>query len=166
MTQYFPIPICAAHDVAEFACGGEESLDTYLRNEAVTAHERGAARTHVWLTGNRVVAYYTLFPQTIATKSIPRKAREGFGSGVPGFTIGKLALDASLRRQGYGRLLLTDALTSVVSAADQVGGRIIMVEAVDNNAFDFYRAEAFNEIEASYEMWMFVASAREALALA
>lgn len=119
----------------------------------------------MWADGNHVVGYYTLFPSTVTAKTLPKVVRSGFGAGIPGFTIGKLALDKSLRGKGLGGDLLVDALASIVSAADHVGGRVVMVEAVDNNAFKFYERAGFVGIDASYELWMPVDTAREALAV-
>ncbi|MFJ2298172.1 N-acetyltransferase [Oerskovia paurometabola] len=163
MRAFAPQPIDDAHEVSQFCCGGEESLDRYLQNEAKSAHQRGAARTHVWLDEQKVSAYYTVVPQTITPRLLPRTVKTGFNAGIPGFTIVKLALDQGLRGRSLGNDLLIDALSTIVGAADLVGGRVIMVEAADNPAFAFYERAGFKGIDASYEMWMLVDTARAAL---
>lgn len=124
-----PVSLAESHDVSSFCCGGEESLDDFLKNEALTAVKRGLSRTYVWLNDNKVVAYYTVIAQTISPSNVPKSVRRGISGGIPGFTIGKLALDQTLRGKELGRDLLVDALRTIVAAADLVGGRVITVTA-------------------------------------
>jgi len=96
VSSFRATPIRSEFDLSQFDCGGDESLNDYLKNEALIAHQRGASRTHVWLSDNMVVGYYTLIPLTVTSRDIPNHMRCGFNVGVPGFVIGKLALDRSL----------------------------------------------------------------------
>lgn len=52
----------------------------------------------------------------------------------------RLALDASLHGHGYGygAQVLLDALDEVVRAAEIGGGRLIVVDAIDDEAYAFY----------------------------
>ena len=163
MTHYKLEVLSESHDVSSFCCGGETSLDKFLANEALVANQRGLSRTHVWLEGDKVVAYFTVIPLTVAPSVLPKSARRGATGGIPGFEIGKLALDKSLRGKGLGPDLLVDAIRAIIAAADQVGGRVITVTAVDNPAWKFYRNAGFEEVDASYDLWMFVDTARASM---
>lgn len=159
-------PITEEHDLAAFDCG-EASLDNYLRREARSAHASGETRTHVWAapeTG-KVLAYFTLMPTMVVSADLPRSFRLSGRKQMPGYLIAKLALDASLRGKGLGPELLLDALATVVTAADAVGGRVIVVDSLeDNKVHAFYLRADFIAIDGSYRLWMSVATAREALA--
>ena len=48
--------------------------------------------------------------------------------------VGRLAIDTSLRGQGYGEQLLLDALGKAVAASEIGGGRLIVVDAIDDEA--------------------------------
>ena len=52
--------------------------------------------------------------------------------------IARLAIDTSLRGQGYGEQLLLDALGKAVAASEIGGGRLIVVDAIDDEAQSFY----------------------------
>jgi len=52
--------------------------------------------------------------------------------------IARLSIDASLHGQGYGEQLLLDALGKAVAASEIGGGRLIVVDAIYNEAQSFY----------------------------
>ncbi len=75
-------------------------------------------------------------------KSIPAGPRiygslAGGYSRIPGYLIVRLALDVSFHGHGYGAHLLLDALDKVVRAAEIGGGRLIVVDAIDDEAYEF-----------------------------
>jgi len=57
--------------------------------------------------------------------------------------LAKLALDRGRHGQGLGAELLVHALTTIVAAARSAGGRLIVVDAIDESAASFYRAHDF-----------------------
>jgi GNAT superfamily N-acetyltransferase len=67
-------------------------------------------------------------------------------SRIPGYLIARLAIDASLRGRGYGAQLLLDALGRVVAASEIGGGRLIVVDAVDDDARRFYEHFHFTPV--------------------
>jgi len=82
---------------------------------------------------------------------------------VPGYLLARLALDVSLHGQGLGSELLIDALQVTVAAGDRAGGRLIVVDAIDQEAHDFYRHHGFVPIAGARRLAMKVATARGAL---
>jgi GNAT superfamily N-acetyltransferase len=52
-------------------------------------------------------------------------------------------LRRDLHGQGLGAELLVYALTTIVTAARSAGGRLVVVDALDDGAVDFYRAHDF-----------------------
>jgi ribosomal protein S18 acetylase RimI-like enzyme len=64
--------------------------------------------------------------------------RAGGYSRIPGYLIARLAIDTALRGQGYGEQLLLDALGKAVAASEIGAGRLIVVDAIDDEATAFY----------------------------
>jgi predicted N-acetyltransferase YhbS len=63
---------------------------------------------------------------------------------IPAILLAKLALHERLQGQGLGAELLVHALMTIVAAARSAGGRIVVVDALDESAASFYRAHDFH----------------------
>jgi ribosomal protein S18 acetylase RimI-like enzyme len=57
--------------------------------------------------------------------------------------LAKLALDRSVQGQGLGSELLVVALETIVEAARRVGGKVMVVDAIDEAAAAFYERHDF-----------------------
>ena len=152
------------HDLAHLDCAREE-LDRWLLHEALRAQAAGSAHTTVWTRpGNPVVAaFYSIAPTQFARDDLPSRSLAGGYSVVPGYLVARLALTRSLHGQGLGTQLLLDALERVVGAATNAGGRLIAVDALDEDAHRFYAHHDFQPIQGSRRLVMKVATARAAL---
>jgi GNAT superfamily N-acetyltransferase len=148
------------HDVSQFD-SGDESLDRWLARDALRAHRAGISRTTVWTKpGERTVAaYHAIAPTQVARVALPSRSLSAGYSHVPGYLIGRLALDQSLHGQGLGTQLLLDALERILEAADRAGGRVIVVDAIDETAHRFYLHHGFHGIEGSNRLAMKLATA-------
>lgn len=137
------------HDLSAFSCG-EESLDSWLREQATAATKRGTARTWVW-TDDRgaVVAYYALAAHKVARDALPAKIGRGGPTEIPAVLLARLALARELRGQGLGPLLVTDALERVVSATQIVGARLVVVDAIAERVAQLYETLGFRRIPGS-----------------
>lgn len=134
------------HDVSTFT-SGEESLDAWLREQAVPATARRTARTWVWLDpSNKVVAYYALSAHKVARDDVPSRIGRGGPAEIPAVLIGRLALDRSLRSQNLGEVLLADALLRVVEATQTVAARLVVVDAVHEKVAAFYERNGFTRV--------------------
>ena len=155
MSEWDSQPLAEHHDVAQFN-SGNESLDRWLERDALRAHRAGISRTTVWTRPGEltVVAYHAIAPTQIARIELPSRALSGGYTHVPGYLIGRLALDQALHGQGLGTQLLLDALERIVEAADRAGGRVIVVDAIDEAAHHFYRHHDFHAIEHSNRLVM------------
>jgi GNAT superfamily N-acetyltransferase len=94
--------------------------------------------------GNRVLGYYGLAPTAVLPGTLPRSIRTGQRPDpVPCLLLGQLAADQSYSRKGIGTGLLKHALQRCVIAASLIGGRALIVNAVDIEAADFWRRRGF-----------------------
>lgn len=147
-TEYVSVALTDEHDVAQFDCG-VESLNTWLGGQALRAQLAGTARTFVWTTPGepeRVWAYHSLAPTELVRNALSRGQSSGY-STVPGYLLARLALHVDLRGFGYGGELLVDALSRAASAATSGGGRLVVVDAIDDAAASFYRHYDFVPIK-------------------
>lgn len=160
MSDWVSQPLAGDHDVVEFG-SGNASLDRWLQRDALRAHRAGISRTTVWTAPREraVVAYHAIAPTQVARIELPSRSLSGGYSHVPGYLIGRLALDKALHGQGLGTQLLLDALERIVEAADRAGGRVIVVDAIDEPAHRFYRHHGFHGIESSNRLAMKLATA-------
>ncbi|MDR0592679.1 MAG: hypothetical protein LBG60_05370 [Bifidobacteriaceae bacterium] len=150
-------------DPATFDCG-VDSLDRWLAQMALRTNSQDIARVYVWTRPDsaRVVAYFAVSPTLVARQTVGRSLGGG-QTEVPGFLLGRLALDRSLHGRGLGGQLLLDALETIVLAARSSGGRVIVVDPVGNAAAEFYAHHGFIPTVAGPRMAMKVATAAGAL---
>lgn len=135
------------HVSGAFACGHLE-LDDWLRHHALHAAVMNTGRTFVWHAGDAVVrAYFTLVAHLVAKETIPRRVAHGSPDVIPAILLARLALDRSLHGQGLGAELLWDALSRAVAANRQAAARLVVVDAVDDQAASFYEHYGFQPID-------------------
>jgi len=137
-----PEPLAATHDTAGFDCG-VTSLNDWLRKRARKNQESGASRTFVTCEGQQVRAYYALASGAVSHDASPGRFRRNMPGAIPVVLLARLAVDERLARRGIGRALFRDAGLRVLHAADTVGIRGVVVQAVSKDAARFYEALGF-----------------------
>ena len=138
-----PEPLTAAHNLEAFACG-KPSLDRWLKTRALSNQEKGFTAVLVVHEANRVVGYYGLAPTAIVPSIVPRSIRTGQPPNpVPCLLLGQLATDRNWTGSGIGTGLLKHALQRCVTAAGLIGGRALIVNAIDVEAAAFWKRRGF-----------------------
>ena len=94
--------------------------------------------------GTKVAGYYALASGVVAARSAPGKFKRNMPDPVPIALLGRLAVDRSCQGQGIGRALFRDAALRVNGAADIIGIRGIVVQAISEEAKNFYLALGFD----------------------
>lgn len=166
MSEYLSQLLGEDHQLNAFACG-KPPLDTWLTTQARRAQDAGAARTYVWTqTGSSsVLAYFSIAPTQVARADVPSKVTGGY-SVIPGYLLARLALNRSIQGQRLGGELLLDALARIVDAAAVGGGRLIVVDPIDDQAAAFYRHYDFIAVNDVARLYLKVATAEAVLAAA
>ena len=121
-----------------------ESLDTWLKRRALKNQTTGASRTFVVCEGARVMAYYALASSTITAVDAVGRFRRNMPNPIPVVVLGRLAVDKSLHGMGLGRALVRDAGHRVLNAADTIGIRGMIVQALSTEARAFYERVGFD----------------------
>jgi GNAT superfamily N-acetyltransferase len=138
-----PEPLSAEHDLSQFSCG-KPSLDHWLKTRALSNQQKGFTAVLVVHDAGRVVGYYGLAPTAVIPTTMPRAIRTGQPPDpVPCLLLGQLATDLGWSGKGIGTGLVKHALERCVAAATLVGGRALMVNAVDTEAAAFWSRRGF-----------------------
>lgn len=139
------------HDRDGFACG-EPTLDTYLRQQAAQHHRDGISTTHVLVNDaerSRILGYYSLSAAQLLLTDLQETDRKRLPSyPVPAIRMGRLAIAVSAQGQGLGDYLLAHAVARCLGLREQLGVRVLLVDALHEKAARFYRAYGFREATA------------------
>ncbi len=165
MNPQRPRPIQPSDTTSDFN-SGEESLDRYLRDRALTNHLADLGRCYVCVDADtgRILGYYTLSAVAVAHADLGGKARRNAPDPVPAVLLGRLAIDAQAQGSGLGRFLVRDAILSTLAAADRIGVRILLVHALHENAATFYQRLGFQSSPTeALHLYLLLADARKSL---
>jgi GNAT superfamily N-acetyltransferase len=136
-------PLGGGHELDDFASGQRE-LDEWLKRHARRAAQQGT-RTYVLIdeSSGAVAGYFAVAPHLIERAQAPPRVGRGAPQRIPAILLAKLALHERLQGQGLGSELLVHALTTIIHAARAAGGRVVVVDAIDDHAAGFYHAHDF-----------------------
>lgn len=131
------------HDVSQFTCG-KPALDRWLKARALSNQQRGFTVVMVVHEARRVVGFYGLAPTAVAASMLPRSVRTGQPpEPVPCLLLAQLATDLGWAGRGVGNGLLKHALLRCVEGAKLVGGRALLVRAIDAEAAGSWTRRGF-----------------------
>ena len=138
-----PELLTAQHELAHFTCG-RPALDHWLKTRALSNQEKGFTVVIVVHEAGRVVGYYGLAPTAVVPVAMPRSIKTGQPpTPVPCLLLGQLATDVDWVGRGVGTGLLRHALVRSVAGARLVGGRALIVNALDKDAAKFWLRHGF-----------------------
>ncbi len=145
MSEYVCEALTKKHNRKDFDCG-VEVLNDYLVRFASQDIKRKVAAAFVLVPTDepkRVVGFYTLCATSVELSGLPDEAAKRLPRypQVPGILIGRLARD--LGHPGLGRLLLADALSRCVRSAADIAAAVVVVDAKDKAAVNFYKRFGF-----------------------
>jgi GNAT superfamily N-acetyltransferase len=92
-----------------------------------------------------VVGFYTLVAGQVEHPAATPSGATGVSRHVPIpiCLLVRLAVEKTWQGRGVGTDLLRNALRRTVAAADQIGIRAVLVDAIDDVAANFYRHHGF-----------------------
>ena len=150
--------LAAHHALGDFV-SGHGDLDRWLCEAAKTADRAGTARVYVWMDDtDDVVGYLAIAPHTVRREELPSAVGRGAPDVIPGFLLARLAVSESLHGRGHGGELLAVALDRILSAIRLGGGRVIVVDAIDDRARGFYEHFGFRPVPANPDRLIMKAS--------
>jgi len=136
-------PLGREHDRTAFFCG-KAVLDNYLKRQAGQDARRHVAAPFVLVEredGQTVLGYYTLSAFSVHPGDLPEETAKKLPHypAVPATLLGRLAVDQTCRGQGAGEFLLMDALYRAYEQSVEIVAAAIVVDAIDDDAWRFYR---------------------------
>jgi GNAT superfamily N-acetyltransferase len=138
-----PELLSEAHDVSQFTCG-KPALDNWLKTRALSNQAKGFTVVMAVHEAGRVVGYYGLSPTAVVPALMPRSIKTGQPPNpVPCLLLGQLAVDLGWAGHGIGMGLLRHALMRSAAGAQLIGGRALVVNALDEQAAAFWRSHGF-----------------------
>jgi GNAT superfamily N-acetyltransferase len=134
-----PTLLTDAHQFAAFDCG-VPPLDDWLKRRARSNAVSGASHTYVTYDGDVVAGYFALAAGAVAVTATPGRFRRNMPDPIPVIVLGRLAVDRAHASKGLGRLLFRDAGLRALQAAEIIGVRGVLVDAISDDAKAFYLA--------------------------
>lgn len=137
-----------AHDRRSFSCGVFE-LDRYLKIIARQDVKKRVAAIYILTNDSKSVAgFYSLSQYSIDLQSLPDILTTALPKYpmVPVTLLGRFAIDKRFQGQGLAGLLLNHALDVSLSIAEKVGSAMVVVDAKDESAKQFYENFGFQSL--------------------
>ena len=134
-------------------------LDNYLHQQAGQDVKRKLTAVFILPGDEQIIkGYYTLSNDTLSRNGIPENLLKKLPpsyANLPVTLLGRLAVDKSFQGQGFGSLLLMDALKrSYNTAVSSVGSMAVVVDPIDQKARDFYLKYGFIDLPDSGRMFI------------
>ena len=136
------VPLTDAHILSRFDCG-EPSLDRWLKERARRNLGLLASSTYVFHLADVVVGYYAISTGATIRSILPGSMRRNMPEPMPAILLGRLAVDRTMQGRGLGGSLLTDALSRSARMATVIASRVVLVDAISDDARRFYARFGF-----------------------
>ena len=141
-----PVLLTPLHDVAKFDCG-KPALNNWLQRYALSNQRHGFTRVLAACIDNRVVGFYGLTQTAVDPSLMPRRIRTGQPpKAIPAILIAQFAVDTEFAGRGLGSSMLRHALDRALRGVELLGGRVILVDAIDEDAEAYWIANGFEPI--------------------
>ena len=146
------------------------ALVAYLQTQAHAESVSNVSKTFLLITSDhkQVLGFFS-----IAMSSIQRNVIRAHGMPymtVPAALIGRLGRSLNHVGCGIGELLLFESFKNVVSIAQYIGVKVILTDAKDTNAQDFYQSYGFKPVRQQatgvfpFKLYLSLDTAKEAVA--
>lgn len=143
------------YDKTLFDCG-HSLLDEYIKKQAKQDVNRDLSACFVLVDDKNVVkGFYTLSANSIKRDDFPeplqRKLPPSYND-IPTILLGRLAIDKTAKGNGFGEILLLDALTRSLKISESLGTIAVIVDPIDERAQNFYSKYGFILLPTSGKM--------------
>jgi Acetyltransferase (GNAT) family. len=130
------------YDLSGFDCG-EASLNIFLTEHLARQHGGRILRGYLLLTDEptpKVMGYYTLSGSFFEKETLPSNTQKSKipYANVPSVTLGRLAVHKDIQDCEWGTMLVTHAMKVGYQASQAVGVHGMFVDALNDNAKQFY----------------------------
>ena len=136
----------SVHDRRAFSCG-VPALDNFLKRYAAQNQDSGDSTTHVLVDSDNlanILGFVSLSTAELEFEELSADDLRRFPHyPVSALRIGRLAVSLQARGKGCGGALLGFAVRQALKVRDIAGVRILLVDAKDEEAENFYKHFGF-----------------------
>ncbi|WP_455648056.1 GNAT family N-acetyltransferase [Lonepinella koalarum] len=122
-----------------------EELNQYFCRFASQDEKRGLSKCYVLHNKLQIIGFYTLSAYSVPLDLLPNVAQKVRYRELPVALLGRLAVDQHFAGQGFGSVLLYDAIERIKQS--ELATTALVVVAKDENATQFYRHFGFIPFE-------------------
>lgn len=145
------------YDKSGFDCG-YILLDDYIKKQAKQDVNRDLSACFVLVDDKNIIkGYYTLSANSVKRDDFPeplqRKLPPSYND-IPTILLGRLAIDNTVKGNGFGEILLMDALTRSLKISESLGTIAVIVDPIDEKAQGFYAKYGFILLPTSGKMFL------------
>lgn len=146
-----------SHSRTKFDCG-HNLLNNYIKKQAGQDIRRDLSACFVIAEEKNVVlGYYTLSANSIKKDDFPEALQKKLPFNyvdIPTILLGRLAIDNTIKGNGWGEFLLVDALRRCLEISESVGTLAVVVDPIDKIAQSFYEKYGFILLPGSGKMFI------------
>lgn len=139
----------ARHDRGAFTCGVDR-IDNFLKITAskYLAGDIGRIYVAIEKDGGRLVGFYALGPHSIDASELEAHMKKRLPSydRISAFYLSMIGSHSDMQGKGVGSFLLADALKRCMQVSEQMGGRFVVLDAINEGAARLYGRFGFVEL--------------------
>lgn len=142
-----------AHDRSAFDCKDAE-LNSFLQRAARQHTKKGVSKTFVLVNMEKpaeIIAYMTLVVCEVFASDIPHAWVKKYPQKIPAAKLARLAVSGNHQRQGYGELMLIDAMQKTLNVSNSMGIAGLFVDAKHEEAKNYYSQFGFIALPSQLE---------------
>jgi len=134
------------HERGPFTCGVER-IDNFLKISAsgFVKDDNGRIYAAVDGEGGQLVGFYAIGPHSIDVSALnPDMVKRGLRvDNLPAFYLSMIGTHVKVRSKGVGSYLLADVFKRCLAASEAIGGRFIVLDAINERAAALYSRAGF-----------------------
>lgn len=131
----------ARHDRAVFTCGTAR-IDNFLKITAskYLAGDIGRIYVAVERNGSRLIGFYAIGPHSIDASKLEADMKKRLPNydRVSAYYLSMIGTHSDVQGKGVGSFLMADALKRCMQVAEQMGGRFVVLDALNDDAARLY----------------------------
>lgn len=144
----------------------ERDIQDFLHNKAEDFNDRNIAKTFLYIhkSSSKIIGFFSLATKGLLVEQIKltsntikkitglSKREQALRNGLIAifYLIGQLGVATEFQNNGYGSMLLIDAIDLICSSQDKIGIRYILIDAI-NQSISFYECFNFKKISEDTE---------------